>query len=693
MKKIKTIALALASMIAASFVLAGCGETGNSGNGSSEQPITNSKLLSYTGTHDMTATDTDIDLVKNGATEYKIVTPSTENMKSHEVVSLKVAKDEFTYFFKKATGISMRAETARITSHDAEKKYIVIGDEALAATAGIELDKEALGKDGVRIVTKDQTVYLLGGSWTGVIYAVYDFLQIMFNYEVYYGDCYVIDEVQNIKLKNFNVTDIPDIPVRFAGTGTLREIRSDYDENKYRTRFRMNYGTTDVIMKTFVSGDLDTVLKDGINGNGTTVHNTSELLPKANYPTHPKWFGDDGTQICYAAHGDSAEFEAMAQEISRKMSQSLQVYTPEEHPEKCWIGITVEDGGKFCTCDVCAQSKSTYGTDSAVAIKLCNRVNAILREWMNQPENADFKRDDLKVFFFAYNSLSPAPVKWDEATKKYVPIDDSVALDDGVGVYFAVNSHFTYSKPITDEANVEGVEAIRQWADISNDIMYWTYSTNYSGYFYFYDVFNFYTPEAYQHIAANHAFSLYNQGQTTQRGAVSVWQNLKTFLDYKLAWNSNLNYEELLDGYFEAMFKEAAPAMKRMFYAQKTQVANIYDLYPELWTKSDRSNSSWKEAEHWPYGTMKEIASMADAALKMVEHYKTSDPELYEKLYKRIEIEWMSPATAILDYYQEQMPTAELDVVKARYKKIATELGILQTQEGKSNMASFVAGL
>ena len=160
----------------------------------------------YNGTHVLTAKETEKDFVKNGRCDYVLVTPKEDSK------LLRDAKNEFLYFFEMATGITMKTATDEGLTHNANSKYISLGETTLLNSANIQWDKKQLGTDGVRIATKDNSVFLVGGSDVGTVNSVYTFMELTFGLQVYYYDCIEIEKnVVNKKLKAYDVTDIPDI--------------------------------------------------------------------------------------------------------------------------------------------------------------------------------------------------------------------------------------------------------------------------------------------------------------------------------------------------------------------------------------------------------------------------------------------------------------------------------------------------
>lgn len=134
--------------------------------------------------HIFNYTETNKYILENGATEYKIV------MAENVTTELEYARKELVNLFKEATGVTLETVSGANLSHSASGKYFLLGNTKLYETSGLNVDLSALKSDAARIITKDNTVYFLGGSDSGVLYAVYDFLNLTLNFEAYAKTCY-----------------------------------------------------------------------------------------------------------------------------------------------------------------------------------------------------------------------------------------------------------------------------------------------------------------------------------------------------------------------------------------------------------------------------------------------------------------------------------------------------------------------
>ncbi len=615
----------------------------------------------YSGTHDFTATETSDYLVKDGKTEYVLVVDSSASGVE------RTAKDEFKTLFKQATGINIPEKNAAGLTHSADAKYISIGENSLFKSSGIEIDKHSLTDEGVRIITKDKSVYLVGGGQYGTLYSVYDFMQITFNFEQYYLDCMEIDTgVTEKKLLNYDVTDIPDILKRSTNFAFMTQ--------EFKNRIRMPLYSGSYLLPIHKKMTADGVADR--TSASDTVHNSNEYLPRDDeeYSKHSKWFGDAGDVLCYTAHGDADELELMAQACAKKIEASLMAYTTDLYPNMTAVSLTVEDNNDTCSCNSCAENVSKYGSPSASIIMFINKVNGYLRQWMEEnKDNPLYYRDNFELVFFAYNSFAIAPAKWSESDGKYVPNAPELKLDDGVSVWLALMNLLEEELNIYHEKNDKGREQIAKWSAISDGLWFWTYSTNFQQYLYFHDAFSMFNQEGYQYFASFNAKYYYQNSQSYQTGASTGFHALSIYLQSKLAWNTSLDTETLTDDFMNAMFKDAAPVMRSMFDSMR--------LHNAKYKQATEYVSSVAVAKNFPYATLQNWLNMCDDALKAIESYKTTDAVTYDTLKTHIDVEWIFPAYAMLQLRSNYLTEENLGILKQRFKETGLRLGMSRIKE------------
>jgi len=689
MKKIiiKFFSLVLSATIL--FSATACGGNGLNLFGKGEKPKDETdKLNVYQGTHIYTAPDTDDYLVRNGRSDYIVVIP--ENAGENVLI----AQEEFVHLFKMATGIELRTMTDTGLTHNAYNKYISIGETSLLSSADIELDKKSLGLDGGRVVTKDKSVYICGGGDTGTLFMVYTFMDITFNYETYYTDCMEIDtNVKEKALKAYNVTDIPDFQMRGWNNHILTESHTDYDENMFTERMR--YVGSRAYSFMTIHTNPDGKYEGAVQTSGASTNSTKWLPPtiyndEIKYPEayHWKWFSTEGNELCFTARGDEAELEAMLDECLWKATYSLMKYTPEEYPLKTVMTLTQQDNTQYCRCEACKEKADEFGGMVGVYIDFMNKLAERIENWMNEPENAAYKREDFTLLFFGYSYTKYAPVKYNAETEAYEPL---IKCRDNVGVFLATGGEM--QQKLTSKANEDFLQNIDKWGLVTDNIYFWFYGANHRNYMWFYDSFEHYTPEFYSHMATRSNRMIFVQGQEACKGTLSTFNNLKVYLESKLEWDTSLDMGELIDDFFNAMYKEAAPVMKKVYMQMRADMQDMLARYEKF---GAGNRPDFGSREYWPLAKLEGWLNEMDEAKKLVERYKTLNPELYEDICQHIEAECIAPLYLVIDCNLPYLSTVKANEYINRIRYDIEWMGLQNmtiTESASATLVSWLNGL
>ena len=666
MKKILRIVASFLCVVIC-FSFASCASCNRDGKETGTQKAT------YEGTHIYTAPETNQDFITAGTTDYMIVIPEGSDS------LITTARDELTYFFKKATDITLLSTSEELLSDYAGKKYISIGETKLLANSGLEINREKLGNDGHNVYTGDDgNIYLIGGSNYGSVYAVYTFLDVTFNFESYYADCYEIDTgVKNMKLKDYQVTDIPDFKERGLGYGIYAN-GDNYDIANFRYRMGMAKQRGANLMPIFKEFN-------NTSSSSATSTNADWYFPAETYNDpekqetyHPYWFsttcaGGD-YQFCYTARGDKAEYKAMVEECAKKIENSLVIFPRATYGAKYTaVSMTTQDNHNVCKCTQCLKDEEKYGYGGIVA-RFINDVGVLVEEWMEKPENEPYKRENFRIIFFAYLEYSEAPTVYDEKSRTFQPVDETVRLRDNVGVYLAPARNFAYEHSIYDEENTQGRNVVEGWAALTDCIYLWTYSTNFNAYMFISDTYSMFNAEGYQYFASKNVEMIVNQGQSNNSYS-TAWHCLKMYLDAKLQWNCNLDTQTLTDNWFKAMYGDAANAMQDLFTEQIAYTRKVLDEAGYYSAGSGTADDGVKEAVHWPLAMMESWVDKFDAAKKLL---NKNDPK-YQMYADHIEWEVISPLYITLYLYgnaTSKLSTETRNAYKARLAADINYFGI-----------------
>lgn len=591
--------------------------------------------------HEFSVTPGTKDFIVNGLTEYVIVIP--ENPSNQETT---FGASELQYFLNKATGVEIDIVSDKDLVFDESKKYISLGDTTLIEGSGIVVDKEKLTRSGFRILSKGNSVFLIGGGDFGTLYAAYEFLTQEIGFEVYSDDEIYYNVSSSLKLHEYDITDVPDFTYRMSTSGFQR-----FNEVAGR-RMRVNF--------------------EGTKGNvwmgpqgGWIWHNSFGYIPPATWSnSHPKWFSDDFKQLCFTAHGDEEEYELFFSEFMRVF-----IDTVNANPQAENITITQQDVNTWCKCAACTAEYEKYGTDSAVIVKFCNKVSAALEEYFTT--NA-IKRN-VNICFFAYQKTEKAPVTIDE-NGNYVPIDDSVICRDNVYCFYAPISA-DYLRDFYHENNSQYKETMDKWFAVSSQMYLWIYSTRFTDYFAPYNSLN-QMQENYILAKAHGVQYIFDQMQFNN-GASSDWAHLKTYLQSKLQWNVKADKQQIIDDFMDNYYKDAAEPMKKAL--------SLYNTYFEYLKTEKNIRGEWFQdlliEENFPKGFIDTMLGYFDEAYEAIEPLKNTNPTLYETLYDRICLESLTYRYLDVQIYSTYYNNQELLELRKNFKEDSMRLGVTQWYE------------
>lgn len=609
----------------------------------------NNQVAGGKGIQDFTVTESVFDFIKDGVCNYVLVVPREASLYENQAI------DEFNVLFEMATGLTLKKLNDSGLTHNAENLYISIGRTDLVSSANLEVDFEELGTDGARIITKDKTIFLLGGKQYGIVYSVYDFMADYFNFEMYSDEVMEIDKgVKNAKLLNFNITDTPDVELRAKSYEIL-----DYSNIEALRMRQTSKRELLPIHETF-----DVKSPSSISDS----HNSHFYLPRAIYSgEHPKWFSDiipqdiKQSQLCYTAHGDEKELQRMIEECAKKIEFSLMTYTPEIYPAYNVVALNIMDNKNLCSCSSCMDNFRKYDNcNSASTIMFMNRLAKMVDEWMEKPENEAYRRD-LKYIFFAYLDLERCPARYNEQAKKYEPIDENVRLYKNVGVYLALLDRIDYQVSIYHDENKQGREIIEAWADMTDYIWYWMYPSSYTNKMYIFDSFSFLS-EGISFVADNNPSLVFFENLD---GGFN-WENLKHYLQSKLLWNSKLDVSKLVDKWFNANFGQASEVMKQVFYDMRAYYNDLI-ISNDLIKVRSCLNNNLAFAKYWNINVLSSWIQKIDEAKEIIKKVAT-DYDAYVQMMKNIERESVGPICIMLDVHFNTLSEQERLIYQTRLK-------------------------
>lgn len=635
----KGISFALAATcLGSAFLLAGCKDEEGTDSSSA-----------------VTLTESEVDLVKDNFSEYTVVTPSEVSE------CIQFAVEELVLFFEQATGHELNVETDASYAYDETQKIISVGETTVWNECDIELSLAEFGWDGAYITRKGAQVFLCGADESGTLNSVYEFLEQQFHFEAYAEDVIYIDEVENAKLLNFD--DYKDIPV--VRTRTSAGVSGS---PVYAARLR-----------TCAGGNGTRYGKN--NGEfATYAHSIQYLLPYDDYAEkHPDWYSSKGKQVCLPKYFTDAEFKetflnAMKEAILAKpdaLAYQLGMNDSNAHHDRpeteAW---TAEHGG--------------YG---GALMTFANAVARDIKAWLT--EIGDKRADTFRISVLAYILYESAPVTYDTAQEKYVPVHPDVVAEDNVSVmlcpYYASNAYAIDN----EEKNVRYKNLLEQWSTLTDQLEIWDYTTNFKNYMIPYN--NFQTLK--ENVLAFEKYNVTYVLENGFNGSGAPFQHLRNYVYAKLLWNPHQDYNKLVKDFIYYYYKDAAPYVQEYYDLIRVNYAVVEQRLAE---NGDSLPSGMYETDIqagttvWSLGFTKRINALLDEA------YEAARGILDEKerdiITFRVKRERLSPRYFLLELHSTALTVAEFEKYIDEFEADGAEAGLTNINEGgKITLASAVA--
>ena len=529
----------------------------------------------------------------------------------------------------------------------ANANYIYVGKNSAFDAAGLTMPPDDLGQSGYYIKTAGNSVFIATEGIYGYQMGAIAFLRETIGYDM-------ISE--NRVLYNRVPTTLPDMDIT---------ERPDFDYRHW----------SNPLSQTALYGMGFSMHSDMIPVGGRNMHNSFKWLNPDEYRSeHPKWYADNNKQLCYTAHGDEKEYEAMQNEIFEKMKILADLY-----PSVNTISVSQEDDPDFCTCDTCKAAIDKYGSINGTTIPFLNDLSDKMNLYLKaQAEANGTEMREFYIIQFAYQATAAAPVK-QNADGEWVPIDETVRCRDTVGIEIApIEAKFT--RDIEHQDNTYYMQQVSKWSAVTKNIYFWWYQTNFHYYMFPYNCWDNLVNH-YRFCAQLSSRYMFNEGQLGQNNG-TAFTKLKDYIDSKALFNVNVNTEDLIDRWFEGQFKDAAEPMRAYFNELQTYLTYLQDEYAEVFSGSiyepiggDNVQTFWKKK------TIDGYMEYIEQAYAAIEPYRESDPELFAALYDNITIESIFPRYVLCNHYNSYYNATEIREMRVAFKADCVRLGLVYEKE------------
>ena len=456
--------------------------------------------------------------VRGESAAYTIVIPAAASP------SQKYAAEELRDFTERTTGVKLPIAT---DAAPLPTKAILLGQTKY--TEGLvghgEPAADNLGEDGFRLLARPPHLLVVGSPKRGTLYGVYEFLERFAGCRWYASWHTVAPARERIEVP----ATLDDVQVpAFA----MREPYW-YDvlrHPEFAARLRANNNSNNALDEKFGGSSFR------FGGGLGSCHTFETLLPPDKYyDTHPEYFSMVGgkrlkhhSQLCLT---NPDVFRIVTANVLDRIRRD---------PGAKFYGVSQNDWLNFCECPNCKAVDDEEESHSGTMIRFVNAIaEAVEKEF-----------PDVIIETLAYQYTRKPPKKT-RLRHNVVPCLCTIECD--------------FARPIPEspyEQNVSFMEDIKIWAQQTDQLYVWDYTTDFLNY-------TMPFPNVYalqgnvKFLRDSNVKELFEQG--AYQGRHADFAELKAWLLAKWMWNPDLPMEPLLDDFFAGYYGKAAPYVRAWF--------------------------------------------------------------------------------------------------------------------------------
>lgn len=603
------------------------------------------------GVHTARVEPTNEYVVKDGETDYVLLLPASPTEYEEAAATL------INEYMHLSLGVTFPVRYSNGTENTTTGKYVSLGDTSLMRRSGISIDVATYGSSGFKIVTKGDDIYVSGARNSlraGTYYGAQDFLKHTIGWKAYALDEVKYEVLSDLKLFDFEVTEIPEFDSRRVGVKNLTE-NLEYQR----------YMRTEIITE---------------NRLDYSGHSHFEVLPISEYEaSHSKWYvwenGYDANSVGAEKHGQLClTNEEMTQEFIKQVAADFKA-----KPEADFAHLGQQDNELACHCVNCEAVKAKYNTNDAGLMvmftnKVARGVTKIIQE--DEPDR------QLQFEMFAYLGTIVPPTH--KEGDKYVADCNEVIPDENVIVQFTPLGA-NASETMDSQENVKYYSYLQGWRAICDNISVWTYNTNF--HWLVFNHKNWDTMTADMRMYSDMGVRrFYNQGSVHY--SVAQMTEMRIFIESSLMWNSSLNFQELVEEFIAQYYGPAAPYIQQAYDAMTT-------YYEYINTDLGLSGSVYiplNDEKYWSFGYVESIRRLMEKAYESIAYLQETDKATYEKYYWRVGSAYMENLFMQMEYYKENYGKEYSLKAIDLFEDISQRLNVSAMNESSTNkLSSYVS--
>ncbi len=432
---------------------------------------------------------TQLILLDEKKSDYRIIIPATPAPEEVDAAA------ELRAYFEKISGFTLPVMN---DSQPQAGPEIVIGNCNRLKNNRIKVKFDENENDGFQILTRDENLFITGGSPAGTLNGVYTFLEEYLGCRYYSADAIVIEAKERIALPEINDRQVPFF--------TFRELL-----------FPGRYDSAYLAWHKLHSHH------DG--SWGMWVHTFDDLVPPETYfKDHPEYFTEingkrieDG-QLCLS---NPEVFDVLTANLRRKIKGD---------PEATYWSVSQNDNFLACQCSGCQKIVAEYGGESGLMIWFVNRV-------------ADMFPDKV-ISTLAYQYTRQAP--------KHIRPHPNVNI-------MLCTIECNRSRPIAeDQSPGSFARDLKGWSKLTDNILIWDYVVQFRNYISPFPNLRVLQPNL-EFFADNGCRLMFQQGSNQ---SLSEFVDLRSYMVAKLLWDPEAGPEEIKKDFIYGYYGAAAPAIE-----------------------------------------------------------------------------------------------------------------------------------
>jgi len=442
---------------------------------------------------------------------------------------------------------------------------------------------------------------------------------------------------------------------------------------------------------------------------------------------NPDWASNDSTrwQGCWTSRGNKDSYAKLVDHIAGKIIKYLKQF-----PDRNSMMIGQHDIGgntpnvQNCKCTACQASYDYYGTMAGAWLSLCNRASIRVDEYLHTQEAIDFFGGvkDWNLLELVYHTSVNPPVEKDDKGN-YVLTEDGVGIpkvekwfdnegnmwdweeawtaEDGSSLeapvikawsdtherlYTAPNVHFMYAASASDwthsyyeSQNSSWKSIVDGWGGVGGNFFIWAYALNSEGLLYPYNSFDteFESTRYFKKLGSKYIFWQCQYENPNNSG----FTKLRVYLNSKVEFDVNLDYQTLVDRFFKYYYGPAADIMQLYFEQVQAQCRWMEEVNA---INGGIHNSKLLYKENWPEGLMHTWIDMMNSAKDLIdEEYAMTNPKLAETYKKHVTIEEQFPTYVLCTTYATSYQALELKKLRKDFLDTFYALGNAAYAEGR----------